>query len=145
MYSIRPIHWNIKSAPASPGRSRAGPAFYVFSFLGMADSSRPRPLPCFTQYVLYICEHFTNFVRELLVKIASSCSCMVWFGGCTQCGYSKCLLCHPPTSPPHMLHSSSINLAHLVANQYFILRVGGDLFYFLYWKFIHKNSSTQQK
>ncbi len=34
MYSTIPIHWNIKSAPASPGRSRVGPAFYVFSFLG---------------------------------------------------------------------------------------------------------------
>ncbi len=34
MYFIIPIHWNIKSAPASPGRSRAEPAFYVFSFLG---------------------------------------------------------------------------------------------------------------
>ncbi len=34
MYSTTPIHWNIKSAPASPGRSRVGPAFYVFSFLG---------------------------------------------------------------------------------------------------------------
>ncbi len=28
-----PIHWNIKSAPASPGRSRAGPSLYVFSLL----------------------------------------------------------------------------------------------------------------
>jgi hypothetical protein len=34
MYSTIPIHWNIKSAPASPGRSRVGPALYVFSFLG---------------------------------------------------------------------------------------------------------------
>ncbi len=42
MYSTIPIHWNIKSAPARPGRSRVGPAFYVFSFLGYstaADSS----------------------------------------------------------------------------------------------------------
>ncbi len=29
-----PIHWNIKSPPASPGRSRVGPALYVFSLLG---------------------------------------------------------------------------------------------------------------
>ncbi len=29
-----PIHWNIKSAPSSPGRSRAGPSLYVFSLLG---------------------------------------------------------------------------------------------------------------
>ncbi len=34
MYSTLPIHWNIKSAPASPGRSRAGPSLYVFSLLG---------------------------------------------------------------------------------------------------------------
>jgi hypothetical protein len=37
MYSSIPIHWNIKSAPASPGRSRVEPAFYVFSFLGGAS------------------------------------------------------------------------------------------------------------
>ncbi len=37
MYSIIPIHRNIKSAPASPGRSRVGPAFYVFSFLDKND------------------------------------------------------------------------------------------------------------
>jgi hypothetical protein len=34
VYSIRPIHWNIKSAPVSPGRSRVGPALYVLSLLG---------------------------------------------------------------------------------------------------------------
>ncbi len=34
MYSIIPIHWNIKSTPASPGRGRAGPALDVFSLLG---------------------------------------------------------------------------------------------------------------
>jgi hypothetical protein len=33
MCSIRPIHKNIKSAPARPGRSRVGPALYVFSLL----------------------------------------------------------------------------------------------------------------
>jgi hypothetical protein len=33
MYSTIPIHWNIKSAPASQDRSRAGPALYVFSLL----------------------------------------------------------------------------------------------------------------
>jgi hypothetical protein len=33
MYSTIPIHWYIKSAPASPGRSRAGPSLYVFSLL----------------------------------------------------------------------------------------------------------------
>ncbi len=35
MNSIIPVHWNIKSAPASPGRSRVGPALYVFSLLGL--------------------------------------------------------------------------------------------------------------
>jgi hypothetical protein len=39
MYSTRPIHWNIKSAPASPGRSRVGPALYVFSLLGLNKSA----------------------------------------------------------------------------------------------------------
>ncbi len=34
MYSTIPIHWNIKSVPASPGRSLAGPSLYVFSLLG---------------------------------------------------------------------------------------------------------------
>ncbi len=34
MYSTKPIHWTIKSAPASPGRSRVGLALYVFSLLG---------------------------------------------------------------------------------------------------------------
>ncbi len=34
MYSTIPIHWNIWSAPASPGRSRVGPALYEFSLLG---------------------------------------------------------------------------------------------------------------
>jgi hypothetical protein len=42
MYSTIPINWNIKSAPASPGRSRVGPAFYVFSFLGL---HRPVQIP----------------------------------------------------------------------------------------------------
>ncbi len=32
-YSTIPIHWNIKSAPASPGRSRVGPALYVCTYL----------------------------------------------------------------------------------------------------------------
>ncbi len=34
MYSTIPIHWNIKSAPARPGRSRVGPALYAFSLMG---------------------------------------------------------------------------------------------------------------
>jgi hypothetical protein len=29
MYSTIPVHWNIKSAPASPGRSHVGPALYL--------------------------------------------------------------------------------------------------------------------
>ncbi len=33
MHSTIPIHWNIKSASASPGRSRVGPALYEFSLL----------------------------------------------------------------------------------------------------------------
>ncbi len=32
MYSIIPLHWNIKSPPASPGRSHVGPALqYMYS------------------------------------------------------------------------------------------------------------------
>ncbi len=38
MYSSIPIHQNIKSAPASPGRSRAGPSLYIFSLLGLDHS-----------------------------------------------------------------------------------------------------------
>ncbi len=38
-YSTIPIHWNIKSAPASPGRSHAGPALYVFSLLATLQVS----------------------------------------------------------------------------------------------------------
>jgi hypothetical protein len=38
MYSRIPIHWNIKSAPAGPGRSRAGSALYVFSLLGVTST-----------------------------------------------------------------------------------------------------------
>jgi hypothetical protein len=38
IYSTIPVHWNIKSAPASPGRSRAGPSLYVCSLLGSAYS-----------------------------------------------------------------------------------------------------------
>jgi hypothetical protein len=33
MYSTIPMHWNIKSAPVSSGRSRVGPLPYVFSLL----------------------------------------------------------------------------------------------------------------
>jgi hypothetical protein len=39
MYSIIPIHWNINSAPASPGRSHVGPALYIFSLLGCGNVS----------------------------------------------------------------------------------------------------------
>jgi hypothetical protein len=31
----------------------------------------PQPLLCLIRYVLYICEHFASFVRELLVNIVS--------------------------------------------------------------------------
>jgi hypothetical protein len=34
MYPTIPIYWNIKSAPVSLGRSRAGPAFYVLASWG---------------------------------------------------------------------------------------------------------------
>jgi hypothetical protein len=40
MYSTKPIHWNIKVALASPGRSRVGPALYVFSLLGLTSLYR---------------------------------------------------------------------------------------------------------
>jgi hypothetical protein len=39
MYSTIPIHWNIKSSPASPGRSRVGPVLYVFSLLVATDGT----------------------------------------------------------------------------------------------------------
>jgi hypothetical protein len=42
MYSIRPIHWNIKSSQASPGRCRVGPASYVFSLLASTTGTRFR-------------------------------------------------------------------------------------------------------
>jgi hypothetical protein len=43
MYSTIPIHWNIEPSPASPGRSRVGPIFYVFSHLGIFQrEERPR-------------------------------------------------------------------------------------------------------
>jgi hypothetical protein len=37
MYSTIPIRRNIKPAPASPGRSRVGPALYVCSLLGVSS------------------------------------------------------------------------------------------------------------
>jgi hypothetical protein len=45
MHSIIPIHWNIKSAPASPGRSRVGPALYI----------RIKPLGLYPTFPLYQC------------------------------------------------------------------------------------------
>jgi hypothetical protein len=48
MYSTIPIHWNIKSAPASPGRSRVGSVFYVFSFLGWISPALQLYRGCFT-------------------------------------------------------------------------------------------------
>ncbi len=44
MYSTIPIHWDIKSAPASSGRSRVGPALYVFSLLGHTCPHGHHPL-----------------------------------------------------------------------------------------------------
>jgi hypothetical protein len=43
MYSIKPIYWNFKSVPASPGRSRVGPALYIFSLLGADHAVKPEP------------------------------------------------------------------------------------------------------
>jgi hypothetical protein len=40
-YSTIPIHWNIKSAPASPGRSRVGPALYEYSLLSWSYLGGP--------------------------------------------------------------------------------------------------------
>jgi hypothetical protein len=49
MYSSIPIPWNIKSAPASPGRSRAGPSLYVFRLLGLHTAPVTHSLfrPCY--------------------------------------------------------------------------------------------------
>ncbi len=55
MYSTISLHWNIKSAPASPGRSRVGPAFYVFSFLAT-------PIPWAPQH----------FITQLFCLMSSS-------------------------------------------------------------------------
>jgi hypothetical protein len=40
MYPTIPIHWNINSATSSPGRSRAGPALYLFSLLDLGHEQR---------------------------------------------------------------------------------------------------------
>ncbi len=55
MYSTIPIHWNIKSAPASPGRSRAGPALYVFRLLEIASDMSSVGL-----YHVYSCQCFVE-------------------------------------------------------------------------------------
>ncbi len=39
MYSTITIRWNIKSAPASPDRSRVGPALNVFSLLAWSSAA----------------------------------------------------------------------------------------------------------
>ncbi len=59
----------LKSHAASPGRSHVGPALYVFSLWGKRDAHLP-PHPTLTQphMVLYICKHFTKFVRRRLVN-----------------------------------------------------------------------------
>jgi hypothetical protein len=46
MYSSIPIHWDIKSAPASSGRSRVGSALYVFSLLALDLPHYTRSSPC---------------------------------------------------------------------------------------------------
>jgi hypothetical protein len=48
--------YSIKSAPAGPGKSRVGPALYVVRLLAYDT-------------LLYICEHYANFVCELSVNI----------------------------------------------------------------------------
>ncbi len=52
MYSTIPIHWNTKSAPASPGRSRVGPALYVFSLLVYNTAQSLHSMGMHTYYVL---------------------------------------------------------------------------------------------
>jgi hypothetical protein len=42
MYSSIPIHWNIKSAPASPGRKRAGPSLYYLASWSWTALSKSR-------------------------------------------------------------------------------------------------------
>ncbi len=56
MYSTIPIHWNIKFAPASPGRSRVGPALYVFSLL----------VPCYSALGSPTCHQATS--RKILIE-----------------------------------------------------------------------------
>jgi hypothetical protein len=65
MYSTRPIHWNIKSAPASPGRSRVGPAFYVFSFLGAHTTSYGNTQ--YTHSFVQTTEYSYSFVQKYKV------------------------------------------------------------------------------
>jgi hypothetical protein len=62
MYPTIPIHWNIKSAPASLGRSRAGPAFYVFSFLGWWPSDIKELL------LLVICDKRNQWIEKWLLS-----------------------------------------------------------------------------
>ncbi len=69
MYFIRPIHWNIKSAPVSPGRSRVGPALYVFSLLASQSTYLNtvlkircfRSVPLQGTYFNYVLDHGLEF------------------------------------------------------------------------------------
>jgi hypothetical protein len=54
MYTTIPIHWNIKSAPAGPGRSRAGPALYVFILLDSGSGIESLEIYHTVQTVQYI-------------------------------------------------------------------------------------------
>jgi hypothetical protein len=54
MYSAIPFHWNIKSSPASPGRSRVGPALYVFNIMGCnSHISYHWPIILGTFFIMY--------------------------------------------------------------------------------------------
>jgi hypothetical protein len=48
----------------------------------MRASPRPHPQPCLTASCMYVCEHFANKVRELLVNIASG-----GVGRCPHCDH----------------------------------------------------------
>jgi hypothetical protein len=74
MYSIIPIHWNIKSAPVSPGRSRVGPALYVFSLLEGSSTNNFKVVSvessrfAMWRIIYFFCCHLNFiFVFELLI------------------------------------------------------------------------------
>jgi hypothetical protein len=61
-YSTIPIHWNIKSAPASPGRSRVRPALYIFNLLGVQYEELEESLPVLL--IVYKTFHNERFFSE---------------------------------------------------------------------------------